>query len=265
MKTTSKTSARILAVIGLIGLVATAAFAAPTLIDVAFTSLTTPKVGFAATGASANDFWNSYSLVVGGVVRGSGELTNLRFVDGATSGVGLAVANATGGQGDSAPDPMYQSYLYARNGSIILTVTHLSAGSHDFYLYGHGDQDNQNSVFELVVGGASLGDRATTNGAGWKSPVWQEGVQFVKFPNVDVADGQAVNIQVKPGAGGVAALSGLQISSRQNSVFASLGNPMPGLNGLLFWGMLAAVLVVLLTLLSRLLPKTPPPSRGPVP
>jgi hypothetical protein len=109
---------------------------------------------------------------------------------------------------------MYQSYLYPSpvGGKITVTVTNLSPGLYDFYLYGHGDRHNQNSVFELSVGGVSIGSAATINGVGWDSPVWQEGVQYVEFPNVSVAAGQTVTIYVKPGASQYAVISGLQIA-----------------------------------------------------
>ena len=94
-----------------------------------------------------------------------------------------------------------------------MTVTNLIAGAYDFYLYGHGNQDNQNSVFQLMVGSVSYGSEATTNGSGWLSSFWQEGVQYVEFINVIVFAGQTVTITVEPGASGYAVLSGLQIAS----------------------------------------------------
>jgi hypothetical protein len=258
MKTRSQIFARLFVLIGLFGLVAPAAQASMTLINVEFNFGPNPalpwKVGFAATGLKTNDFWNYYAQNA----SGSGVLTDLKFADGRPAGAGVAITNAAGGQGDDAPDPMYRSYLYANgpNKIISLTVTNLGAGKHDFYLYGHGNQDNQNSVFELSVGGASLGERATTNGAAWKSPVWQEGVQYVKFPDVAVAAGQAVAIQVKPGAGNVAAISGMQIACER-------GYEMPALGGMLFWGMLAAGVVVVLTIVSLLLSKSRRPAGEP--
>jgi hypothetical protein len=48
---------------------------ANTLIDVAFTSAPgTGKTGFAATGVTSNDFWNTYS-------QGTGTLPNLALVN----------------------------------------------------------------------------------------------------------------------------------------------------------------------------------------
>jgi hypothetical protein len=173
-------------------------------IDVAFTYATvTSKTGFAATGVTTNDFWNTYN-------PNSGTLPSLAFVDGTATGAGMTVADVDGASGNGASDPMYASYLHTQ-GDITVTVTDLLEGTYDFYLYGHGNSNNQNSVFQLMVGTQSYGSEATTNGSGWLSPIWQEGVQYVVFPNISVAAGQTITITVAQGAGGYAILSGLQL------------------------------------------------------
>jgi beta-lactamase regulating signal transducer with metallopeptidase domain len=192
-------------------LAAGSAAGSASLIDVAFTSLATAKVGFAATGVTNNDFWNS---VASSLDTGSGARLNLKLVDGTDSGARLTVANANGGYGNGASDLMYQSFfmnLPARN--ITVTLANLSAGLYDFYLYGHGDQNIQNSVFQLSVAGVSQGVKATTTSANWNSSMWQEGVQYVEFTHVSVAARQTVTILVAPGASSYACLSGLQIQS----------------------------------------------------
>jgi len=185
------------------------ASSAGTLIDVAFTGVSvTTKTGFAATGLTTNDFWNTY-------VVDSGALSNLEFVDGTASGAGMTVANAGGVYGNGASDPMYGVYLFSSPpfGNSILTITNLSAGLYDFYLYGHGNQDNQSGIFQLTVGLENYGTEATTNGSGWLSPVWQEGVQYVEFTNVIVLAGQTITITVEQGASGYDVLSGLQMDA----------------------------------------------------
>ena len=185
-----------------------------TVIDVAVTrgSVTT-KTGFAASGLTTTDFWNTCAAATinaGG--QGSGGVSNLKFVDGTASGAGLTVANAHGAYGNGASDPMYGSYLYSA-GTITVTVTNLSEGVYDFYLYGHGNVDNQNSVFQLTVGSQSYGSEATTNGPGWLSSIWQEGVQYVEFTDVIVTTGQTITVTVEPGASTLAVLSGLQMAT----------------------------------------------------
>ncbi len=178
-----------------------------TLIDVAFTGASvTTKTGFAATGLTTNDFWNTY-------VINSGALLNLTLANGTSSGIGLTVSDVAGYYGNGSSDPMYDGYLYSASGGYItVTTTNLISGPYDFYLYGHGNVESENSLFELTVGPTSYGGKTTTNGPGWLSPVWQEGVQYVEFPSVTVAAGQMITITVAPGANGDAVISGLQIA-----------------------------------------------------
>jgi len=181
---------------------------AGSLIDVAFTTASaTSKTGFAATGVTTNDFWNTCTIN-----SGSGTLANFDFVDGSASGAGLTVLNVEGVYGNGASDPMYGTYLDNQGGDITVTVTGLLAGTYDFYLYGHGNGDNQNSIFQITEEAQSYGSEETTNGPGWLSSVWQEGVQYVEFTNVSVYAGETMSITVAPGAGGYAVLSGLQMA-----------------------------------------------------
>jgi hypothetical protein len=197
-------------------LVSTVASGAQTLIDVAFTGgsflggLVTAKTGFAATGQTGNDFWNTY-------VNYSGVLSNLAFVNGTAPGANLTVANTDGSYGNGASDPMYGIYVYNAWGNITVTVTNLVAGAYDLYLYGHGNEDNQNSLFQISVGSQSYGSEATTNGSGWLSSVWLEGVQYVEFTNVIVSSGEAITITVEPGSSQYAVLSGLQMATVNSS------------------------------------------------
>jgi hypothetical protein len=179
---------------------------ASNLIDVAFTGASvTGKTGFAAIGATPNDFWNTY-------VVNSGSLPNLEFANGTASGTGLTAANENGASTNGASDPMYDNYLYSNAGDITVTVTNLSRGVYNVYLYGHGNGDSQNGVYELTAGSQSYGTEATTNGS-WLSAIWQEGVQYVLFTNVSVFEGQTVTITAEPGAAGISVLAGLQMHS----------------------------------------------------
>jgi hypothetical protein len=189
---------------------------AGTLIDVAFTDASvTSKTGFAATGVTTNDFWNTYVL-------DSGALPNLKFVDGTGSGAGLTVANAGAANTNGASDPMYGSYLYpVSGGNIAISVTNLNPGAYDLYLYGHGIQSNQNSVFQLNVGSQSYGSEATINGSGWLSSIWQDGVQYVRFTNVSVSTGQTITVTVQPGASATGVISGIQIATVASNTSAA--------------------------------------------
>ena len=185
---------------------------AGTLINVAFTGRPpTAKKGIAAIGATPIDFWNTSTPF----------WTNVYFADGAPSGTFL-FATFTGGlfagvYNNGATDPMYGTYVWTLDGSvtgsILIEITNLAPGGYDFYLYGHGNQDDQNGVFTLSVGSLSYGTEQTTTNAGWISPVWQEGVQYVEFTNVVVSAQQMVIITVALGASQYAVLSGLQMAA----------------------------------------------------
>jgi len=187
---------------------------AGTLIDVAFTTApVTSKTGFAATGVSTNDFWNTF-------VFNSEGLTNLEFVDGTPSGAAMTLVGAGGEYVNGASDPMYASYLFStRQFDMTVMVTNLSAGAYVVYVYGHGNSNNQNGIYELTVGSLNYAIEATTTNSGWLSSVWQEGVQYVVFTNVDVSAGQTITITAESDDGHIALLSGLQMVS--DSLFSS--------------------------------------------
>ena len=104
---------------------------------------------------------------------------------------------------------MYGAYVYTFSvvpTNLIVTLTNLSAGVYDLYLYGHGSQNDEYSVFGLTAGATTYPLESTINGAGWLSTNWQEGIQYVEFTNVSVGAGQAVMIVADY-------LSGLQMAS----------------------------------------------------
>ncbi len=124
------------------------------------------KVGHAGTGLATNDFWNLYThynprMVPGRAFVPDSFLASLKFADKSESAVSLAVTNAPGVWGNTSGDPMFDSYIYAHNGSnISLTFRGLEPGSYHFYLYGHADKDGNdecNSAFTLQHGTNKFG------------------------------------------------------------------------------------------------------------
>lgn len=185
------------------------------------------KTGFAAAGQSTNDFWNLYrhydpKFVPGAELVSDGLLQEAKLSDGTATKVSVAVNNAPGVWGNSTGDPMYDTYIFANNGSnITVTVQNLEAGRYHFYLYGHADADvtgEQNSAFTIRSGTNIFGPQTTLGSPGWKvSSSWQERYQYVVFRDVPVVAGKPVIIEIAPGANGVAVLNGMQISSRGTS------------------------------------------------
>jgi uncharacterized repeat protein (TIGR03803 family) len=183
------------------------------LIDIDFDAGSGPsaKSGFAATGISANDFWNFYTRDDGnGGWKTSGSIANLSYVDSSSSGVGLTINNAPGAWNNGSSDHMYGGYIYPFSGNATVTITNLPAGNYNFYLY------SVDGNYDLSVGGSYIGNRTTSD---WPlhsdPPVWQNGVQYGLFSNVSVSSGQSVVVTVKPGTAGWAILSGMQIEPVQ--------------------------------------------------
>ncbi|MBI3418071.1 MAG: hypothetical protein HY043_22505 [Verrucomicrobia bacterium] len=185
------------------------------------------KIGFAATGQATNDFWNRYrhyepKFLPDMPLVANGRLEALKFADGSPSRVVITVTNAPGVWGNATGDAMFDSYIFAPNGSnLVVTLTGLDAGSYHFYFYGHAAADvsaEQNPLFTLDSGTNHLGPLTASGAAGWSAgQPWRERAQFVVFRDVSVSPGEPITIQVAPGAGGIAALNGLQILSRGTS------------------------------------------------
>jgi len=184
------------------------------------------KRGFAASGQSTNDFWNLYShyqprFVPGTPLIPDGRLDKLKMADGSDSSAGISVLNAPGVWGNASGDPMFDSYVFALNGSnIVLSIHGLEAGRYHFYFYGHADPDvaaEQNSVFTVVSGTNKVTTFAGSNpvpGIPSGAHGWREGANFSLVRDLPVSAGAPVVIEVAPSSGGVAVLNGLQILSR---------------------------------------------------
>jgi prepilin-type processing-associated H-X9-DG protein len=221
---------------------------AQTLLNVDFgVGTASSKTGMAAAGTGTNDYWNLYrhyqpKFTPGMALVADGKLDKLRLADGTDSGVSIAVHNAPGVWGNSSGDPMYDTYIFAQNGSnMTVTVSGLAAGRYHFYCYGHADPDvtgEQNSIFTLKAGTNSFGPLTQMGGTGWKAGnPWQERAQYVVFRDVAV-DGKPVVLDVAPGPNGVAVLNGLQVISRGTSPPRLLATapptPAPASTNLLF-------------------------------
>jgi len=178
------------------------------LVDVDFgAGNSTAKTGAAAVGQT-NDFWNFYTRDDGaGGWRTFGVLAGLKQVDGTSTAVGLTVENAPGAWGNGSTDPMYNSYIYPFEGEARLTVTNLPAGRYDFYVYANDGN------YQLAAGNTDYGIATCLDTALSSPPVWQAGVQYVRFPNVTVTNASVpVVLTVRSGSHGYALLSGLQIT-----------------------------------------------------
>jgi hypothetical protein len=173
------------------------------------------KEGPAAIGQGTNDFWNRYSRdLPGGGFRNVGSIPKLHWANGEESGASLTIENAAGAWPNGNPDPMFGIFLYPLSGNpvITVTITQLPPGTYSVYAYGHGGPpDNHNTVFELISGGVSLGDRATPSVPGWNHTNWTEGQQYVVYHDVLVDAASPLILRAKPGAHVFGMINGLQI------------------------------------------------------
>jgi hypothetical protein len=168
------------------------------------------KVGPAAVGLTASDYWNFYSYPW----AYAASVPNLKWSDGSTSSAGMVVRNAPGEWGNSLPDVMFRGYIYSQNsGNMTITFTNLPNGNCDFYLYGHTPTPDDNTIFELWSDEVCQGIKGTSiKGYGPTSNRWEVGQQYVLFKDVTTSSGKPVVIQAKHTKYGYNSFSGLQIA-----------------------------------------------------
>ncbi|MFN7138542.1 MAG: immunoglobulin domain-containing protein, partial [Limisphaerales bacterium] len=171
------------------------------------------KSGFAAAGFSAGDYWN----IIGPEEDHSGTFyLDVLRANGSASGVEVHAQNIWTYATVGSPDPMFNRFRMPEQdgANITVAISSLLDGTYDFYLYGHGWQDSHFTKFELTIGNTTTPEKVTSGQPGWNNTNWTEGVQYVRFAQVHVQQGQTVVIKAKPAASGsgVAYLNGLQIA-----------------------------------------------------
>ena len=91
--------------------------------------------------------------------------------------------------------------------NVTVTVTNLAAGQYAFHVYGL-DRNYQPAVGLRVYGVKTTLVQPVINPL-----LWQEGRQYALYRGVLVGAGQGVTLTVRPGVGGYAVISGMQIGS----------------------------------------------------
>ena len=158
----------------------------PPLLNFNFGAGANVKTGFAAIGNSPSDYWNPVNPLV--LAPG-----NFEWSDETPCSATLSLS-PFGVWGLSTGDPMYDTYLY-NYWPTQLVLSNLSSGQYDFFIYGHGDGDIANGVYDLQSGTIDYGVQATaTSTTAWTSDAWQLGVQYVVYSNVVVISNAAVNL-----------------------------------------------------------------------
>ena len=186
---------------------------------------TSAKVGPAAVGKGASDFWNLYS--VWGATDAT--LSDLRYSDNSLSGASLRVQSgapqytypvATG-------DVMYDTYTYCYNANIVLTFNGLQTGIYDIFLYGRGAADDQFGIF--TINGVT---KQCAAGPYWNNNrlaggIFVENTDFLVFRAVAVSAGTPLVITTWVSPGQYTVINGLQIAAVVGNAppMASAGSP----------------------------------------
>jgi pectate lyase len=160
--------------------------------------------GGAAFGFGVTMTWNNY-------VAGSGTMSNLLDSGGAATSVSIN-PNATSSYSTSTffssltyGQSIMNGYLFVQNTTKNMTIAGLTAGStYDLYLYGHGDQEAQNTRF--TVNGTSK--TTSTNVSGLTALT--ENAHYVVFKGVAVNTSGQITVNWG-NTSGYGALNGIQI------------------------------------------------------
>ena len=174
------------------------------------------KTGPAAMGIATNDFWNHYHPTNNnGTLFNDGVLVPLYSSDGTNLAAGMLVYGVQTTGTNATGDATLDSWLGATGTNLTVILTNVPYGYYDVYLYGHGNADELNGLYQLIAGWNDYGSLATTNTAEWSSDLWTEGAQFVVFRDVALSRGQSLLVQVSTNALGVALLNGLQLVGKE--------------------------------------------------
>ncbi len=179
----------------------------PTLINIDFASNDpSSKVGLAATGLGASDYWNWFPS--------ADDLTRpMQWSDQSPSPVSIRTQGLTGswgtGNAEQPDDPMYEGYLYNSCGPV--SVLDLPTATYDFYLYAVSGWSGGYTLTVKDSVGAIVTTYPTRRVSATNIPAtFTEGFQYVKFANVAITAGQKVEVTMEM-ADGYCYISGAQI------------------------------------------------------
>nr|WP_321349275.1 LamG-like jellyroll fold domain-containing protein [uncultured Methanoregula sp.] len=172
--------------------------------------------GPAVVGNGSGDFWNLYHY------PGNNDctLTGLKYTDSTVSGVSLRVQNILydyyGASGNTTGDPMYDSWCSCY-GAITLTISNLSTGLYDFYVYSHSPSDDGYYAIQMNGQTKYTGNGPYWNGNQLTNHAFIENAHYVAFRAVQVNVGSPVVMYVRGSSlGGYAAINGLQFLATPN-------------------------------------------------
>ena len=160
------------------------------------------QVGPAAAG-QAGDYWNTVSVGFNDHHTES----DLKFARGNPSPIEVEMINLGGGWTSShtlgVKDPMLDTYNYPtgnRGGNSTVILHQVPAGKYSVYIYGFGPNPDYYGDYTLSVGTLKYGRKQTYQKKGtFRDTKWIEGLQYVRYSNVKVGEGQDVEVLIQPG------------------------------------------------------------------
>ncbi len=172
----------------------------------------TETAGGAAFGPDVTLTWNNYTrsmTTISNCLDSTGAATTISITDNHTDGYYTSVWLLAYGAN------IMNNYHYnSAQGSKVMTIAGLTAdGLYDLYIYGHGDNESQNTVF--TIGSVSKATDVHDALTGSYATALTEGAHYVFFPGVQADPSGQIVVTWGPASGsGYAAINGLQIVHR---------------------------------------------------
>lgn len=133
-----------------------------------------PKTGFAATGITTGDYWNSFLHT---------ERANkvLKYSDNSNSTISGGWISIGTGSGANLihSDNMYATFISGISGNFGTAFNYFTPGNYIAYLYGHGINSGDKSIFNFTKNGFTVLNSGTYTGVGYNSNIFSGGNQYI--------------------------------------------------------------------------------------
>ena len=158
--------------------------------------------GPAAIGRE-DDFWN----IVGIPWSNHHRVNRLTYASGDSSTIHVELKNLGGawnsGGKMGVKSAMLNCYHYPMNnqgGDSEVILHRVPPGRFALYLYGHGPYANYYGDYEVSIGKRNYGRKKTAaRREACEAEQWNEGWQFVRFPELEIAYDESIRIYIRPG------------------------------------------------------------------
>lgn len=172
------------------------------------------KTGGAVVGSGTNSWGKFYPDDGMGGLYANGSLSPLYDDLGTNTGAGMLMYNVDGEGDTSWGDEMFDHYLLATSTNLHIYVTNAPIGFYTVYLYGHGSNDTDISIFDVSSAATFHGRKQTSDDPDWNNMQnWTEDLNYVKYTDVAIPAGANLLIEVLENAGGLAIINGFQLKT----------------------------------------------------